>query len=233
MRFPSLIRARFLQRDNRFRVTTELDGEQVWAHLANPGRARELLRPGASLFLVERPEGHRKTRYDVALVEAQGQLISADARLPNALFAEALALGNLGAFAGFAVMQREVRRGDSRLDFVVQREGDILSRCWVEVKSVTLVEKGVGLFPDAPTLRGRRHLLELADLAQHGERAAVVFVIQRPDVRSLRPNDVTDPAFGDTLRLAARSGVDIYAHRCLVDLEGICIDGEVPVDLSG
>jgi sugar fermentation stimulation protein A len=233
MRYPPLLSARFVRRDNRFRVSAELDGEVVPAHLANPGRARELLLSDAPLFLVERPAGRRVTRFDVALVQAGDRLISADARLPNALFAEAIAQHTLAGFAGYSVLRGEVRQGRSRLDFVLQKDGDQGPLCWVEVKSVTLVEDSVGLFPDAPTLRGARHLAELTELATRGEQTAVVFVIQRSDVTSLEPNYATDPSFANALHQAASAGVSVYAYRCSVSLQEIRIADAVPVKLRG
>jgi sugar fermentation stimulation protein A len=102
----------------------------------------------------------------------------------------------------------------------------------VEVKSVTLVRGKIARFPDAPTLRGTRHVEELEHLVENKEAAAVVFVIQRSDARKFRPNDSTDPGFGQALRSARRRGVSVFAYRCLTDARRIRIHQAVPVDLE-
>jgi sugar fermentation stimulation protein A len=103
--------------------------------------------------------------------------------------------------------------------------------CWIEVKSVTLVQQGVARFPDAPTLRGQRHVRELMRAVQEGQRAAVVFVVQREDAERLVPHDENDPAFGRALRQAARAGVEVYAWRCRVGLDAIQLADAIPVQL--
>jgi sugar fermentation stimulation protein A len=228
VRLPSLIPGRFVRRDNRFRVAVEIKGEPVAAHLPNSGRLAELLAPGRACWLTEFDNPRRKTRFDLTLVEYAGVLVSVDARLPNALFAEALAAGKLEPFRGYADFKREVRLGESRLDFLLSGPEGV---CWVEIKSVTLVENGVARFPDAPTARGARHLRELAVAASRGDRAAVLFIIQRPDARRFAPHDRADPVFGAALREAAAGGVGVYAWTCEVSRRAIGTANQVPVDL--
>ncbi len=220
MDLPSTVVGRFVRRENRFRVTVEVGGNVESAHLPNSGRLSELLTPGRRCYLVPRPSPSRRTPYDLLLVVYRGVLVSVDARLPNPLFAEAVAKGWLTAFAGAAHIEREVRYGRSRMDFRLDGPGGV---CWVETKSVTLVERGVALFPDAPTARGRRHLEELIALVREGQRAAVVFVVQRPDATAFAPNARADPAFAHALAEAAALGVEVYAHRCRVTREAISI----------
>ncbi|MDW8317275.1 MAG: DNA/RNA nuclease SfsA [Anaerolineae bacterium] len=230
MRWPQpLVPAHFLRRENRFRCQVELDGAVVPAHLPNSGRLGELLTPGAAVRV--RPAanpGPRKTVGDLTLVWHAGAWVSVDARLPGRLAAEALALGRLAPFAGYPKVQAEVRAGDSRLDLLLEGPA---GRCWIETKSVTLVEGGVALFPDAPTARGARHLQALQALRGLGERAAVVFVVQRQDVLAFSPHPSADPAFAEALRRASRAGVEVYAYRCAVDLAGIEITEPVEVRL--
>jgi len=226
---PPLISGRFVRRDNRFRVTVEVGGEPVAAHLPNSGRLAELLTPGRPCWLAGFDNPRRKTRFDLTLVEHAGVLVSVDARLPNSLFAEALMEDRLNSFRGFAHFEREVRLGESRLDFRLSGAAGV---CLVEVKSVTLVEDGVARFPDAPTVRGARQLGELAAAVGRGERAAVVFVIQRADARCFAPHDRADADFGAALREVASAGVGVYACTCEVSLQAITIAGQVPVDLT-
>ena len=213
-------------------------------HVANSGRMRELLWPGARCLLAPRTAAGRKTAFDLALVEvasdrAVGEareeyagsapdriLVSADARLPPALLWEAFHEGRLPPFAGFDTARREVVYGDSRLDLLLSGPR---GACFIEVKSVTLVEDGVGLFPDAPTERGRRHLGELVRAVEEGYRAAAVFVIQREDARACAPHDAADPAFGRALRDAVVAGVEAYAYVCRVTPREIRLAHAVPV----
>jgi sugar fermentation stimulation protein A len=239
-----LIPATFVKRDNRFRVTVRVEGRPVWAHLPNSGRLRELLVPGRRVLLAAAQAPGRLTSYDLLMVDLDGPLVSIDARLPSRLLYEALrqpfdrlripaqdeALRAdwLEEFAGYAEVRREVTYGQSRLDLVLEGGPDG-GRCFIEAKSVTLVEDGVALFPDAPTQRGRRHLGELARARAEGHRAAVVFVVQRDDATSFSPHDEADPAFGQALRKAAQAGVEVYAYKCRVSKGEVTLDAPLPV----
>jgi sugar fermentation stimulation protein A len=226
----NLIVARFVARDNRFRVTVEVAGSDVWAHLPNSGRLEELLVPGYRVVLVERPGSHRKTSYDLSLVEMEGRWVSVDARLPNDLVEEALRAGQLEPLAGYPVIRREVVHGRSRFDFLLEAEDK--PPCLVEVKSITLVVDGLGCFPDAVTARGQRHVLELAEAVEAGYRTAALFCVQRDDATGMRPHDESDPGFGRALRDAARRGVEVYAYACRVEPGWVEIDCRLPVHLE-
>ncbi len=226
MDLPPTLEGRFLRRENRFRVVVELDGRPVAAHLPNSGRLAELLEPGRICYLVSQEGRHRCTAYDLVLVEWDGVLVSVDARLPGRLVAESVLAGRLFPWWGVTLMEAEVRWGRSRLDL---RFGGVGGSWWVEAKSVTLVEDGVALFPDAPTERGRRHLEELRELVRRGERAAVVFVVQRGDAVAFAPNVVADPGFARLLGEVGGEGVGVHAVRCRVARAGIEVEGELPV----
>lgn len=233
MKFKPLIPAVLVRRDNRFRVQVRLRGETVPAHLPNSGRLGELLTPGRRVWLAPAaPERvpHRRTAYDLALVAHAGRLVSVDARLPPHLVAEALRQGRLTALGGYTDVQQEVRLGASRLDLRLTA-GPGQPPCWMEVKSVTLVEDETALFPDAPTTRGQRHLRELIAAVERGERAAILFVIQRDDARRFAPHDQADPIFGKILRQAAQAGVEVHAWRCQVSLSEIRLSAPLPVML--
>lgn len=244
MQLGPMVEGAFEQRLNRFAATVAMDGQPAMVHVANSGRMRELLQPGARCLLAPRSAAGRKTAFDLALVEvaadravgepraayggaAPGRiLVSADARLPPALVVEAFHDGRLPPFAEFASARREVVYGDSRLDLLLSGPH---GACFVEVKSVTLVEDGVALFPDAPTERGRRHLGALVRAVGEGYRAAAVFVIQREDACACAPHDIADPDFGRALRDAVASGVEAYAYVCRVTRREIRLAHPVPV----
>ncbi len=223
-----LVSGIFVRRDNRFRATVEVDGRAVAAHVPNSGRLWELFLPGRRVLLRPAEAAHRKTSYDLVMVDVDGRLVSLDARLPGPLVAEAVREGRLPEFRDYARVHEEVRLDDSRIDLMLEGEA---GRCWVEAKSVTLVVEGVALFPDAITARGRRHVETLARVAARGERAAVVFVIQRDDALAFSPHDASDPAFGQALRDAVRAGVAVYAYTCHVTTTQITLAHRVPVRL--
>jgi sugar fermentation stimulation protein A len=225
-----VIEGRFVARDNRFRVTVEVDGQEVWAHLPNSGRLSELLVPDRRVLLLEQMGAKRRTNYDLSLVELDGRWVSVDARLPNDLVEEALYAGKLDSLTGYPAVRREEQYGHSRFDFLLEAPNQ--APCLLEVKSVTLVVDGLGCFPDAVTARGRRHVEELAQAVEAGYRAAIVFVVQRDDAVGFRPHDESDPDFGRALREAARHGVEIYAYRCRVEPGRVEIAQALPVHLK-
>lgn len=220
---PPLIPAVFRHRLHRFAVEADLRyGRRVTAHLGDPGRLKELLIPGAELRLRPvAPDAERKTRWTVALVRASTLprvWVSVDTPRANRLAEELLARGMVRGAAWDGTLRREVTQGSSRFDFLL--EGSGRKRLWIEVKSVTLVEEGVGRFPDAPTVRGRRHVQELRKLARRGQRAMVLFVVQRGDARVVRPHRIIDPAFAKALTAARRAGVLLRAASFRFDAAG-------------
>ncbi len=229
MRFPPLVEGRFIRRLNRFAALVDVDRKEQLAHVPNSGRMHELLVPGYRVLLAPAPaSASRKTAYDLALVDTGNALSSADARLPNKLLAEAIAEDRLPQFGSYAVVRPEQVFGESRLDFLLEGPD---GSCYVETKSVTLVQEGVGLFPDAPTLRGVKHLHSLMAAREAGHEAAVLFVIQRADAVAFAPHDLADPLLGTTLREAVAVGVKAWAYRCRVDERSIVLADEVPVQL--
>ena len=223
---PDLVEGVFLLRRNRFAAEVEAAGQPALAHVPNSGRMAELLAPGAGVLLAPKA-GLRRTPYDLLLVRHGGRLVGVDARLPPVLVAEAIRSGSAPSFGPVESVQREVRLGTSRIDLLLTGPQ---GPCYVEAKSVNLVEKGMALFPDAPTKRGVRHLLELARAAAAGMRAAVVFVIQRDDASALRPHREADPLFAETLHSVAAS-VQVLAYRCRVRRAEMVLAERVPVEL--
>ena len=225
-----LMEARFRARPNRFVVHAEVAGVgEVVAHLADPGRLRELLVPGRRMGLrPEAPSPTRATAWTALLVEsvAGDGWVSLNTTFPNRLVDEALRAAALPEFDGWRYVRREVPFGGSRLDFLLEREDG--RRLYVEAKSVTLVEEGVALFPDAVTARGARHLEELIRAVGEGHDAAVLFVLQRPDAERIVAARHIDPLFADTLARARDAGVRVLGRRCSVGWEGIRLGEPVP-----
>ena len=225
MYYDSMVRGHFLSRPNRFITHVEIDSKEEIVHVKNTGRCQELLPVGAEVWCQKASNPSRKTQYDLITVRKGERLINMDSQAPNIAAGEWLRSGGLGEIEE---LRPETFHKDSRFDFSFIKDG---RRCFLEVKGVTLENDGVCAFPDAPTQRGARHLRGLAQAAQEGYGAYVLFVIQMADVKYLQPNDVTDPDFGAALREAAQSGVQILAMDCAVTEDSMSIRLPVLVKL--
>ena len=224
MQYQTVVPGRFLSRPNRFVAQVEAEGAVQTVHVKNTGRCRELLVPGAAVYLERSANPKRRTAYDLIAVQKGELLVNMDAQAPNRVFAEWLET----RLPEGAVLRREYTYGESRLDFCLEtRSGPHL----VEVKGVTLEEGGAARFPDAPTERGVKHIRELQRAAEAGMGATLFFVVQMENIISVAPNDETHPAFGAALREAAERGVRVCAWDCAVTPESIAIRRQVPVIL--
>ncbi len=225
---PELSKAIFLERKNRFVGLVDVEGQVCPAHVPSSGRMRELLFPGSTVYVAPMPAGKR-TQYRIHLAHYGETLVSVDSLLPNRLIHKSLLQQALAQFRGYREIKKEAGYGESRFDLYLE---DGARRCFIEVKSVTLVEDyGVARFPDAPSKRGKKHLQELVRTLNDGFRAAVIFVVQRNDARVFSPNPVTDPLFTEALRRAASAGVEIYALGCSVSRQAIGLQNYLPVEL--
>ncbi len=225
MRYAQVVPARFLARPNRFIAQVELAGREETVHVKNTGRCRELLVPGATVYLAAAENPARRTRYDLIAVEKGPRLINMDAQAPNRVFGEWAAGGGL---PGLTLLRPETTWGSSRFDFYWESARE---RGFVEVKGVTLEVDGGAYFPDAPTQRGVKHLHELIRAREAGYRAAVCFVIQTRPVDFFAPNDATHPQFGQALREAAEAGVEVWAYDCAVAPDRLTLGDAVPLRL--
>lgn len=230
MRYGEVTKGRFISRPNRFIANVELNGEILTVHVKNTGRCRELLVPGAAVYLEKSVNPGRKTPYSLVCVERGERLINMDSSAPNAAAFEAISGGLIlpGMNSPAEFVRREVTFGASRFDLYFE-SGE---QCgFIEVKGVTLEQGGVCRFPDAPTERGIKHIKELMTAAKSGYYAAILFVIQMKGVNYLEPNDVTHKSFGDALREAAAAGVGIFAYDCHVSPEEMTLADPVEIRL--
>ena len=225
MRYENIVPGIFLRRPNRFIAHVEIAGKTEIVHVKNTGRCRELLPEGAKVWCEANNNPNRKTRYDLICVQKGDRLINMDSQAPNIAVGEWLRGGGLGALEN---IRAEVTHGASRFDFAFEKDG---RPCFMEVKGVTLETDGICAFPDAPTLRGAKHLRELTALAEKGYGAYVLFVVQMEKVQYLHPNDATDPAFSQALRQAAKAGVQVMAMDCQVTAEQMKLKKPVSVIL--
>lgn len=224
----NIVEGVFLERPNRYLARVEINGEETLAHVPDPGRLPGLLPVGRKVRLVHQPGEKRKTAYTLVLVRHGSIWVSVFPVFANSLVSNALTEQKLPFLSGYSSFEREVKAGDSRFDF---RLGFPRNAAYVEVKSVSFVEGGVGKFPDAPTKRGTRHVKELIGFCKKGYRASVIFVSQRPDTQSITCNDGIDPDFGKWLRQAEKEGVELYGMNCKVTPTAISLNDSVDVIL--
>jgi sugar fermentation stimulation protein A len=221
--------AEFIKRPNRFVAFVNFNGNELTVHVPNTGRCKEILIPGAKVLLREEINPNRKTLYDLIAAYKNDKIINIDSQIPNKVVHEALLDKKIHSLARYNIIEREKTFGNSRFDFKLS--SDAGEEYYLEVKGVTLEVEGNTMFPDAPTDRGRKHLLELIEAKRLGFGAGVLFLIQMSNVNSFSPYDEMDEAFGDALRLAYKSGVDIFAYECEVGEKIITLSKSVQVIL--
>lgn len=220
MRFdPPLSRATLVRRYKRFLADVALaDGSVATAHVANSGKMLGLDAPGSPVWLAR---GTGKLPWSLKFVETPTSWAGVDTHAPNRLVAEALAAGALPAFAAYPHVRAEVKYGAaSRVDFLLA--DDAGRRLWLEIKNVHLCRTpGLAEFPDCEAARSARHMRELADMARAGDRSAALFVVQRADCARFQPAADLDPAFAAAFAEARSAGVEIHAHACAMDRNGV------------
>jgi sugar fermentation stimulation protein A len=221
-----MVDGKFLERPNRYLAHVIVDGKEVLAHVPDPGRLPGLMIPGRKVRLIYQPGPKRKTDYSLVLVKHGAIWVSVYPVFANSLVKQALTENALPMFAGYKDFSSEVKMGHSRFDFKLDYEN---VQAFVEVKSVSFVEDGSGKFPDAPTERGSRHLMELTELKHKGYRTAVLFVSQRSDTRWIMPNEDLDPKFGDCLRKAHQAGVELVGYNCKVTASTVSLQDQIEV----
>ena len=215
MRYSNITKGTFLDRPNRFIAHVEMDGRRETVHVKNTGRCRELLLPGAEVWLTAPGTEGRKTKYDLVTVRKEnGMLVNIDSQAPNAVVREWLER------QGYDVIIPEYTYGDSRIDFYLERG---MEKTLMEVKGCTLEIDGIGYFPDAPTDRGVKHLRELAKAVKNGYRTVIAFAIQMDGITEVRPNIQTHPEFGSAMQEAADAGVEILFLPCHVETDQLSI----------
>ncbi len=235
----------FVERRKRFSVLLQCGNVFVWAHSNNSGSMLGLTRPGVPVLASPATNPARKLKYTQECVWlkqwddgsgiadtpvstlGRGFWVGVNTSVPNRMLEAAFRAGRLPFAAGYASLMREVKRGQSRLDALLT--GADMPPLWVECKNVTMVEDDVACFPDAASVRGQKHLLELIDIVACGERAAMFFLVQRPDGRCFAPADCIDPEYAALFYKARDAGVEMYPFRAVVSPHGIDLADLLPV----
>lgn len=228
MEYKEIRKGKFIKRHNRFIAEVEVSGEIVLCHVKNTGRLRELFTAGALVYLEGSENPKRKTAYSLIGVEKDGIIVNVDSQAPNKMVKEWLEENQ--PEGKITILKPECVFGNSRFDFYMETEEKAF---WIEVKGVTLVEGKTALFPDAPTERGIKHIIELCKAIEQGYQAMLIFVIQRKGVEEFCPNSRTQPAFARALWEAEQAGVKILAYDSIITESSAVIDEAVRVKLKG
>lgn len=230
MKYNNIVKAVFKNRPNRFIAECNINNEKVIAHVKNTGRCKELLIKDTDVYLEYFPEGSRKTKYDLITVNKQGRLINMDSYAPNKVVYEALKnnknILNLNEQLSFVKTEQKYK--NSRFDIYAETKK---SKIFAEIKGVTLEENNIAMFPDAPTQRGIKHIMELIDAKDNGFRTYIIFVIQMENPAFFTPNYKTHKEFGDALTLARSKGVNILAYDCLITSNSIVLNNQIDIRL--
>jgi sugar fermentation stimulation protein A len=230
--WPALTPGTLIRRYKRFLADVRLEsGKTVTAHCPNSGSMKACCQPGRPVYLSFHDNPKRKLKYTWELIHMPASLVGVNTQVPNRLTARAIASGDVTELNGYETVRREVKAGrNSRIDILLTSPDR--RSCYVEVKNCTLVTDGVATFPDAVTVRGQKHLMELQDLVAAGCRCAMFFLIQRMDAHSFAPADRIDPEYGKMLRQASQRGVEILVYDVSIDLKEIRLNNRIPYDLS-
>ena len=232
-----LIHGRLESRYKRFLADIILDdGSRVVAHCTNSGSMRSCLEEGAEVWLSPADDPKRKTQFTWEMIKIGGDWVGINTSNPNALAMEWVSRGIVPGLEGLSGLKREVKWEDSRFDLYGVMKGDESAKeqgkgCFIEVKNVSLKDGERALFPDAVTVRGRKHLNTLVRVKKAGMRAVMLYVVQRMDVRIFSPARSIDPEYGKALDEAIRQGVEIIVVQARVTPESIVYHRVLPVEL--
>lgn len=221
------VRGELVQRVKRFSIEFVKDGRTFWAHTNNSGSMAGLVNPGAPVFVSPALGKDRKLPFTLEMIGLKDMWVGVNTMTPNRLLRAAFLRGLLPWAAGYTEYRAEVRHGLSRMDALLTGPG--LPRLWVECKNVTLVREGMAAFPDAVSVRGQKHLKEMAGLVKKGERAAFFYCVQRSDASSFGPAYFIDGVYAELFYSARALGVESYAHHVPVSPEGIGMGGQLPI----
>ncbi len=233
MQFTSkLLEGKLIKRYKRFLVDVKLiDGSIITAYCPNTGSMLGCDTPGSLVWLSSSDNSARKYQYTLEIVKIKQNYIGVNTARPNQLVEDAIEAGSIESLEGANSLRREVKYGveNSRIDILLEYDN---TNCYVEVKNVTLVEGDIAFFPDAVTVRGQKHLRELIQVVDSGERGVIFFCVQHTGAKSVRPADHIDKHYGELLRQSAAKGVEILAYQADISCEHILLNKRLPVSLD-
>jgi len=229
MIYENIVEGIFIKRPNRFIAHVLVNGKEEVVHVKNTGRCKELLIPGVKVILEDcLHHKNRKTRYSLIAVWKGDMLVNMDSQVPNIVVYESLEKGKIEGFEDLLHIKRQVTYGNSRYDIYFETKDE---KGFIEVKGVTLEVNGISMFPDAPTERGTKHVLELIKAVKEGYKGTVLFLIQMKGPIKFRPNWEMDSNFSEAIRFAHDNGVNVLAYDSIVTENSIVLDEQIIIDL--
>ncbi|MDR7857832.1 DNA/RNA nuclease SfsA [Tissierella sp.] len=229
MIYKKIVKGIFLKRPNRFIAHVLIDGKEEIVHVKNTGRCKELLLPNTKVILEDCSHNlNRKTKYSLIAVWKDDMLVNMDSQVPNAVVFHALSENKINGIEDLTKLKREVTFGNSRFDIYFETKD---TKGFIEVKGVTLENNHIAMFPDAPTERGTKHVLEMIEAVHQGYKGIIFFLIQMKGPKQFRPNWEMDRNFSEAVKLASENGVEVLAYDAIVNNNSIEIGSPVEIDI--
>jgi len=233
LKWPPLIQGVLIRRYKRFLADVRLrNGHLVTAYCSNTGSMRACSEPGRPVYLSRSKNPKRRLRYTWEMISMSSSKVGVNTQVPNQLVKTAIIHNRIKPLKNYDHVQTEItvsRR--SRLDLLAEKKGTDKDRCFIEVKNCALVEKDTAYFPDAVTVRGRKHLAELEKQVGDGSRGIIFYLVQRMDATVFKPADHIDPDYGRALRKAVHAGVEIMVYDVKIDPKRIDLNQPIPYEL--
>ncbi|MDW7669318.1 MAG: DNA/RNA nuclease SfsA [Bacillota bacterium] len=224
MNYDNIVKGIFIERKNRFIADVIVNDKKEEVHVKNTGRCKEILREGAKIYLQKSDNPKRKTRYSLISAYKGDMLINVDSQAPNQVVFEGIKDGKIKDFKNLKILQKEKTFQKSRFDLYYERKSG--EKGFVEIKGVTLEKDNKTKFPDAPTTRGTKHVLEMIDAVEEGYEGNIFFLIQMDKVLEFTPNFDMDPDFSNALTKAKNNGVKIHIYNSIVHRKEIVINNK-------
>ncbi len=225
MKYCDVFEGKFIKRVNRFIAEVEIDGVLEKVHVKNTGRCKELFIEGVTVYLEKSNNPNRKTKYSLIGIIKAGTLINIDSQVPNKVVYDAIEAGMIHEINDVVFMKREVTYKKSRFDLYFETAQG--KKGFVEIKGVTLENDGEAMFPDAPTDRGRKHVLEMIEAVSEGYLGYIFFLVQMKGVNRFKTNSITDPKFTEAIDLARKSGVHVLVYDATIGHDSILIGNRI------
>lgn len=229
MKYNKIVEGVFLERPNRFIANVLIDGKVEKVHVKNTGRCKELLLPNAKILLEDCSHNkNRKTKYSLISVWKDDMLVNMDSQIPNKVIFDAISDNKIKGLEDLDLLKREVSFANSRFDMYFENKNN---KGFIEVKGVTLEDNSIAMFPDAPTSRGTKHVLEMIEAVKEGYRGIIFFLIQMKGPVEFRLNWKMDKNFAKAIKLAYENKVEIIVYDSIVSKNNIYINKEIPIDV--
>lgn len=226
MKYSRIVQGIFIDRPNRFIANVIVDGISEKVHVKNTGRCKEILTEGTKVYLERSNNPNRKTKYSIISAYKGDQLINIDSQVPNDVVYSSILSNKVSELKNVDLLQKEVTYGNSRFDLYYEKNN---IKGFLEVKGVTLEKNGIAMFPDAPTTRGTKHLLELIESLKEGYESYLFFLIQMTDISYFKPNKIMDEQFYTALLEAKDAGVHILAYNSIVKKHEIHLNKNIDI----